>query len=178
MRNLRQYCLLLFPYYTPQWDCFLTTCKSRASVFPYRAKVAHKHVPVNSLVNILHLQTHANFRRKLDLCSGCKMRNMAKKIRQVRFDHSMTRFCLSYKKGLSISRPDAEFLVQAIFIHSKRWFESYLNPHATSGDDTSAKLSLRHPFTSTVQWHLLILAFQGLLRLFVLLALCSSAFCH
>ena len=41
-------------------------------------------------------------------------------------------------------------------------FGSYLNPHATSGDDTSAKLSLRPPFTTAVQWHLLILAFLGL----------------
>ena len=28
-----------------------------------------------------------------------------------------------------------------------RWFESYLNPHATSGDNTSAKLLMKHPFT-------------------------------
>ena len=45
--------------------------------------------------------------------------------------------------------------------HSQ-WIESYLNPHATPGDDTSAKLSLRPPFTTAVQWHLLILAFLGL----------------
>ena len=62
--------------------------------------------------------------------------------------------------------------------HCTQWFGSYLNPHATSGDDTSAKLSLRHPFTTAVQWHLLILAFLGLKRLFVLLTLCSSALCH
>ena len=59
-----------------------------------------------------------------------------------------------------------------------QWFGSYLNPHATSGDDTSAKLSLWPPFTSPVQWHLLILAFLGLKGLFVFLTLCSSAFCH
>ena len=59
-----------------------------------------------------------------------------------------------------------------------QWFGSYLNPHATSGDDTSAKLSLRPPFTSPVQWHLLILAFLGLKGYFVLFTLCSSAFCH
>ena len=29
-----------------------------------------------------------------------------------------------------------------------QWFESYLNPHATSGDDTSAKSQMKHPFTS------------------------------
>ena len=46
-----------------------------------------------------------------------------------------------------------------IFFHSDL---DYLNPHATSEDDTSAKLSLRPPFTSPVQCHYLILAFLGL----------------
>ena len=64
------------------------------------------------------------------------------------------------------------------FFPLTQWFGSYLNPHATSGDDTSAKLSLRPPFTSPVQWHLLILAFLGLKGYFVLFTLCSSAFCH
>ena len=69
-------------------------------------------------------------------------------------------------------------MCMAQFKHESMWFGSYLNPHATSGDDTSAKLSLRPPFTSTLQWHLLILAFLELKGLFVLLTLCSSAFCH
>ena len=54
-----------------------------------------------------------------------------------------------------------------------------INPlysNATSKHDTTAKLSPRHPFTTVVQWHLLILAFLGLKGLFVLFTLCSSAF--
>ena len=52
------------------------------------------------------------------------------------------------------------------------------SPHATSGDATTYKSWFRHSFTTVVQWHLLILAFLGLKGLFVLLTLCSSAFCH
>ena len=59
-----------------------------------------------------------------------------------------------------------------------QWFGSFLNPNATPGDDTSAKMSLRPPFTSPVQLHLIILAFLGLKGFYVLLTLCSSAFCH
>ena len=59
-----------------------------------------------------------------------------------------------------------------------RWFQSVLYSNATSAQDTSAKLSLSHPFTTVVPWYLLILAFLGLKGLFVLLTLCSSAVCH
>ena len=38
----------------------------------------------------------------------------------------------------------------AVAIDLSRWFESYLNPHATSGDYTSAKSLLKHLSTSFV----------------------------
>ena len=54
-------------------------------------------------------------------------------------------------KKAGVSDMVLQVLVSAVgWINYSRWFESYINPHATSGDDTGAKSLMKHLSTRFV----------------------------